>query len=527
MKKLFNGIAPVTFYIGVIGCLLFVGCSKDDTSGKEEPVAVDKTPPKITLADLPEKVESATELNIAVSDESENVTTKIYVDDAEVFSTDKKTFNFTLDPFDYKTGNRNLSIISTDKSGNEATSRSAFESKKLLLVYPDPLRNIELETRDSYIAVNKMDGELVSFKKIESDEVIKLYADDDFERQDIVITQYNIGLDNLNLIYVYSYGGIAPGTVIISKAEQEIQVIDWANRKLGFPFLKLGLLISSPGPLLANNHGSSILPNYNGSGDSYVLSYASELDLNCFTYCFPKDGILETDYKYLLIKDVDKMEYGLDDFSSITKTSDIDIPNGNAYSLVLNGYKDEATYGKFRYHKLFEKKGLIAENLSIQVPLIDGFEVYQTEFSLKLGNNKSIGISQKGLGPIVIPDLDIIKNGNDLEFKGDYDYSWMKFYKTLQESNGSILNMFEWDYFSKPTATAKIPFYIFELPDPVKEKVREKSIELTPEGLAPNYLLCRLTDYEGDIVLENMAFGAHYPPNRLGDNVSITLEITN
>src|SRR5690606_4652034 len=114
--------------------------------------------------------------------------------------------------------------------------------------------NIELETRDSYIAVNKMDGELVSFKKIESDEVIKLYADDDFERQDIVITQYNVGLDNLNLIYVYSYGGIAPGTVIISKAEQEIQVIDWANRKLGFPFLKLGLLISSPGPLLANNH---------------------------------------------------------------------------------------------------------------------------------------------------------------------------------------------------------------------------------------------------------------------------------
>ena len=277
MEKLLKDIVALSFYVGVIGCLLFVGCSKDDTNTKEEPVAVDETAPKITLSELPEKIETTAELNITVSDASENVTTKIFVDKIEVFSTEKKSFNFTLDPFDYKTGNRNLSIISTDKSGNETTNKSTFESKRLLLVYPDPLRNTELETRYSYIAVNKMDGELVSFKKIEADEDIKFYADDDFERQDFVITQYNIGLGNLNLIYAYSYGGIVPGTVFISKGEQAIQLYDWPERKLEFPLLKLDLVITAPSALLMYARDSYINRNFNGNSDNFILSFAPEV----------------------------------------------------------------------------------------------------------------------------------------------------------------------------------------------------------------------------------------------------------
>lgn len=525
MEKSLKRIVVLSFYIGIIGCPFFVGCSKDDTNNKEEPVTIDKTPPKISLTGLPEKIEILTELNISVSDESENVTTKIYVDDIEVFSTEKKSFNFTLDPFDYKTGDRNISITSKDKSGNEITNRSTFESKRLLINYPEALRSVDKEVMDSYIAINKMDGELVSFKKIEMDEDGKFYAEDDFERQDFVITQYNIGRENIYFfIDASSYAGIVPGTVFKSKEEQQFLVNNYPIAKLEKPYLQSDLLISSPSEPVMYNQDSYIFRKFGSSNDSFTLSYAPKVDVNFFMYYFPNDGNIETDYKYLFITDLDKHNYVSDDFVALKKTSNITIPSGNAYTFVLNGYEDEDTYDKYMYRKMYEQKDSAADNLSIQVPLVDDFKVYQKRLDLKIDDNKSIGIQQKGLGPFVIPDMDIIPNDNVLELKGDYDYSLMKFHKTLPNNPND--GLFEWEYFNKPTATAKIPFYSFELPDPVQEIVLEKSIEITPDGLNPNYLICSLTDYSEEVLLEDLAFGAYYISNRGGDYVSMTLEIT-
>jgi len=525
LEKILKHIGTFSFYIIVIGSLFFIGCSKDEPNNKKEPVTVDKTSPKISLSGLPKKMEASTELNITVSDESENVTTKIYIDDIEVFTTEQKNFNFTLDPFDYKTGDRNISISSKDKNGNETTNESSFESKRLLFDYPEALRSVDKEVMDSYIAVNKMDGELVSFKKIETDEDGKFYAEDDFERQDFVITQYNIGRQSiLFFIDAHSYAGIVPGTVFKSKEEQQFLVYNYPIAKQERPYLQSDLLISSPSEPVVYNQDSYLFKKFGSPNDSFTLSYAPKVDVNFFMYYFPNDNNIETDYKYLFITDLDKQSYFPEDFLALKKTSNITIPNGTTYTFVLNGYEDDDAYGKYRYHKMFEKKGSAADNLSIQVPLVDDFKVYQIGLDLKIGNNKSIGIQQKGLGPFVIPDMDIVKNDDVLEFKGDYDYSMMKFHKTLPNNPND--GLFEWKYFNKPTTTIKIPFYSFELPGPVKEIVREKSIDITPEGLNPNYLICSLTDYSEEVLLEDLAFGAYYISNRGGDSVSMTLEIT-
>ena len=158
----------------------FLGCSSNDESTNEIPQENDTTNPEISINGIEngDTVETITSLNVSIMDEDNQITTTILVDNQEISTNENKQFTIDIDPFDFSSGAKTLTIESTDSSGNTTTITQSFEMKKLLFINSDfqiPLlfSNPELET---YISINTMEGELLDYQKIEADQETRFYA---------------------------------------------------------------------------------------------------------------------------------------------------------------------------------------------------------------------------------------------------------------------------------------------------------------------------------------------------------------
>ena len=212
----------------------FLGCSSNDESTNEIPQENDTTNPEISINGIEngDTVETITSLNVSIMDEDNQITTTILVDNQEISTNENKQFTIDIDPFDFSSGAKTLTIESTDSSGNTTTITQSFEMKKLLFINSDfqiPLlfSNPELET---YISINTMEGELLDYQKIEADQETRFYAPNMVERQNIIATMFMFYPNSQNRQpAIISYGNLLPGTKTITQNEVALRRLEYSK----------------------------------------------------------------------------------------------------------------------------------------------------------------------------------------------------------------------------------------------------------------------------------------------------------
>ncbi|MEO0901091.1 MAG: hypothetical protein AAFY00_03415, partial [Bacteroidota bacterium] len=157
--------------------LFFLSCSSDSSSsddvippdGGNPPISEeDTTAPVVSISDILDVVEVLTPIQFSITDSSNNVTTQIFIDDTEVFSSQEKQFTFELDPYDFPSGAKTMRVVSEDSSENETTETVSFELKRLLFRLPDAQGRISNSFQDYFMALNSQDGDLLASAKLVS-----------------------------------------------------------------------------------------------------------------------------------------------------------------------------------------------------------------------------------------------------------------------------------------------------------------------------------------------------------------------
>ncbi|WP_430967594.1 hypothetical protein [Spongiimicrobium sp. 2-473A-2-J] len=500
--------------------VLFLSCSSDGTdTPTPEPGGTDETAPEISIS-VPELIEVQTDIDVSITDEAD-ITVKIFVDSEEVFSGEAKDFVYTLDPFEFTTGNKTLEVRATDTSGNEGNVSASFELKKLLVRIPSPLKDFFPATTDAYLAINDSSGALVMYRKVETNDDGVFYADDTFERQNFTLTRYRIGKASVSFQDLDSFGDIEPGTTVLSET-QEADVFN------------------TDSPLLPRDESLEITINTNVFADGgsyshalftnvspvngYTLQYATSVTPNFLTTLTPSTGADPLSYAYLFITDLNKLVYEEDDFASPSTFATIGIPQGESYSLNMYGYSDEAAYQAYEYSEVYRSSQSLA-GINITIPVLPEFDVYQRRLSLELGNGKRLELRQKGIeSNFSIPNLDISRMGESLTLDGDIDYIMQNLF--IVDGSGATRNSFVWDFYNKPSGTINIPYFgNFVFPQEVEMELSVKSIETDPELVDPLFFSSTVYKFESDINYLDVIFTPGFFKNEAGDMSSLRLDL--
>ncbi|MEM7382141.1 MAG: hypothetical protein AAF361_13215, partial [Bacteroidota bacterium] len=286
-------------------CLSFFifSCSTDSESTQEDPPQsqdppADETAPVIDLSGLPELLEVLTEINISITDASDDVTTTITLDNQELYQGNEKQISLNINPFEFDAGTKTLRIIATDDSGNTGDETSDFELKKLLLKFPNALRGSETALAWVYLAINDLDGKLITYQEVLTNDEAVFYADDDFEEQNFTFTVYTVAKEPLSSQYISSWTEISPGITI----PDPLEITEGCPSPYPFDSERssIGLEITSNYLARSRSYHTGLGGNFDSG--FYGLSYAVDEDPFFFIYSFP-DRLTPVDrYEYILLE---------------------------------------------------------------------------------------------------------------------------------------------------------------------------------------------------------------------------------
>ena len=525
------GLAFLFFFLLILSC----DSSSEDPSDEnpsqttDDDITIDETPPVITVSELPEVLEVATELNISVSDESEIVTTMLLLDGTEIFETTQKSFMFEINPFDFDIGDKSLEVKATDVEGNTASKTGLFELKKLLFRYPSTKWNHNTNILDNYIAVNEFDGTLIEYRKIENlDEPVEFFANDEFEGEEIVVTQYNFsnGANSFNMNFIFSYPEIKVGTIFPTDEERaNLQQLQYRP-----PTANQSKSIFVEGSFISRmwGYGGSIFKFGDPDRYEYIFNYFDQVQDSHLIYDFTNNGDEMTDYKYLLVDDVNQNNYDILDFVQPTDFFEINMPEGLSYELKINGYKDENGYNEYKFHEVFsqiygESNTTPTQDI-VNIPLIGEYSFYQKDLVLQVDTDVRIATVQKGLKPFEIPNLDAQINGNNVTIQGEFDvYNFGMTNSSSWGADPQNTPLFTWLYYGKKGGSVAIPFSSFQIPEELQNKLEENNVTLDPNSSAIDDYFFSITNYEQESFLyEATLFNYGSIRNEYGDRFSLT-----
>jgi len=495
-------------------------------SSSEEPLPPeieggDIEAPEIAIPTFPEVVETTSSFQISVTDES-NITTQIYIDDILVAESATSAIDFDIDPFDFTVGDKTLRILSTDANDNVETVNIPFELKKLLFRLPEPVSDNAFPGSYVFLSVNFSDGSLYKSKRIESDEDGTFYADDNFERQDFVVSLYRISdsfIAGNNYYFIYTFSDISPGTELLNSTQR-------------FDFFNLGALR----PDEETNFDLTEIPNsrifgYNG----YMFPGTYELDFNSgapqkyLLYNFPDFGNTQTDYSYTLITDLNKTTYTLSDLSPANDFSAITLPQQSEFYLKIEGYENEEDYDHNRYHQFFDGGNHSISTNTINIPLFPNlFNIYNLFYTTTINNKLTFSRKQKGMtSPVITDDLQIIKNDQNISIDGEHDYSKIWFRDHSFDVPNTFSNYFDWKFYNKESVSVEILMESFEIPQAVLTLYEERGVLPRPSQQTDNNFRYNLEvyDHSDEVIYENMMFGGDYNQNEGGDVIWLTYDL--
>ena len=195
--------------------LSFIAC--EDENSTETDIITETTAPEISLINFSSELEVLTDINFTIKSASDNVNSVLSMNGKEVLTSDKKSFSFKINPFDYPTGENTLSIVVTDAEGNQNEQSKTIELRKLLVSIAAPFTS---DSQEVWLSANTLDGELLAFTKATRQyEIVKMYANDDFIEQPIVVTSYLLSPDAIYKAQLKSIASIQPGTDLVKFQE--------------------------------------------------------------------------------------------------------------------------------------------------------------------------------------------------------------------------------------------------------------------------------------------------------------------
>lgn len=459
--------------------LLFIGCNPEENEQSNLPEdtveEVDTTAPIPSITGLEVDLEVTTTINISIQETSTIEEISVLVNQSEILNTKEKVFSFELNPFDYPNGENTLSIVAKDSEGNQSEENQTFEVNKLLVSIAAPAVPAVSQL---FFSVNTMDGDLVAFAPVTRPlEIVKLYADDDFTPQPIIVTSYEMQPEAVYKASLKSIGGIEPGTDLLKL--QEAAGFKSENTIDTSPYLEGGIVLNVTdinNEKLANslfgagyNH-SAISRNTNGQSDNYEAQIffrfqESQSVNNAFIYpssfFIPNDEqqISIEEYKYLFIENPSNSTYSIQDFK-VADTEFINIPSSVTSSFLRTfGFLNNEAFKNNDYRYVYDLNIENTNNL-LELPLIKEFEFLRNSLILNLNDRRRLEISTLGFKDVVLPEWTVMRSDNTINMTGEFD----KFTLSFILGDNPDVSM-AWDFTDKYQESFEMPFESFEFPE--------------------------------------------------------------
>lgn len=466
----------------LIICLVLTACTKESAAEIEE-VGSEKTEqkgPEITILNTPDVIEVVTDLNIKVTDDH-TVTTKIIINGVEAISSTQKEFKLTIDPFDYNIGVAQVRINSINDLKEENNKDLSIEIKRLLFSDKSFYYKKNDTQGQRFISIHTTTGSLIELQKIDDPLDGDFYATENFEKQNLIVTRYEIPGIFSNLSGVQSYMDVPIGIVV--NADQTPFYPDFFPKNGQLTFETEGV-----NNLVANNYNSGIFSNDPNNSESYQLIYSQDYDESFFISTAPDIGNPIENYAYLIVNDLTKSMYSSQDLKSPSRIGVIDIPVDSDFRLNLYGFDDESAFNNQKFNEVYVSR--VSSSGKVEVPIIEEFDVYQARLTYSY-NRTNVWVNQKNLDQPIEPlKVDVVQNGRSIEFIDDYDYLSFGFTNTNQSKT------VVWGFISKYKKDMAIPFYEFEIPQVIAILLNTESLSLDiSEASSQSFLNCTL--YEG------------------------------
>lgn len=525
IKKLFSLLFLLSIAIGCDS-----EASTPDNIPNEPTEELDTTPPTINLQGIDEVIELRTTLDISIQDASDVVSTVVMINGEEVLTSSEKRFTYTLNPFEFPIGETTLTITSTDEANNENVRTYAFELKKLLFK-----ENVgrSSESADSYLAINlESTGELIAYRKIITDDDLVFYASDEFEEQNLIVTNYILDMTGFATIInsARSTGGILPGTVLLT-GEEVRNVLDLepvnSTRNSQFDITIEGasypLLFSALGA--DHNIGNRSSSSY-GSSYTLTLDYNQETTNDIFLYYNNQSSDdLFANYRYKYIENFTNQTLMFEELSTIGEEAivTLGLPNlVERFSTRLLGYSGDRDYRQGNFRLLFSYGRTTQESgFFVEYPNLSEYPVQEIGLDLDLIDGRTVGYTVKNLSEVTIPDLTAQKTNDIITVNGEYDFLSLQL--TITEDNQGNDLIFNRTYKNTYQESLKNPFDDLEIPSEIMEY-------LVNQGLSTNSIensgemTLILTRYENQFDYPNGPF--YFPLGReVGDIINISFPL--
>tara|TARA_R110002167_G_scaffold87704_1_gene236794 strand:- start:240 stop:1739 length:1500 start_codon:yes stop_codon:yes gene_type:complete len=467
----------------VIIYIVLSGCTKESVEKIEKDISgqTEQKGPEITILNKPSIIEVITDLNIKITDDN-NITTTIFVDGVEVISTTEKEFKLTIDPFDYKIGMASVSIISINELKKESNTDLSIEIKRLLFSDKSFFYKKNDTQGQRFISVHTGSGNLIELQKIDDSQDGNFYATEDFEKQNLIVTRYEIPGQFNSLSGVLSYTDVAIGTVVSS---DQTPVYPDFFPKNG----QLSLETENLTDLVAENYNSSLISDNPNNLASYRLIYSQ--DYNEKFFISTSSDIMNPieNYKYFVINSLTKTMYSNQDLKSPLRISTIDIPVDSDFRLNLYGFDDENAFSDQRFNEVYVSR--VSTYGKVEIPIIEEFDVYQARLAYSY-DRTDVLVNHKDIdSPIEPLKVDMIQNERNIEFIDTYDFLSFGF-TNINQPNSVV-----WGFISKYKKEMTIPFYTFEIPQEIAFLLNANSLSLDISKASSQTSFLNCTLYKG------------------------------
>ncbi len=468
-------------YLLTIIVLLFFSCSSESSSEVEpissddDPIAEqDTTPPVISVSDFGSNIEILTQVDISITDNSDNITTRIFIDDIEVLSSQEKQFVFELDPYNFSSGEKTMRVVSQDDSENETTETILFDLARLLFRLTDAQNRISDSFQDYYLALNSQDGDLIASTKLETNDELSFFAEDDFERQDIIASLYII-FSNPNTIprgFVLSFDDIPAGSSTLSSAELD-EAFNFIKRSDNFQFEMMDAGVDTE--FYMNGKDVELISSFNFAQGNFSESgrYNPSSTVPAFMYSSPQNVNELNAYQYLFIDGLNENNSAsFNDFLPLQEINQINIPDAvSDFSFELRAYNDQTGFDLGEYSTVLRFTGnKDDENGILNVPQLNEFDIYQQHFVANITPNIGWNGFFTGLGTPVLPTWTAELQGTEVFASGDYDIAQL-----VAIFTGT--NTLTWIYNAENKSSYENPFENLILPGEVEMILNDIQID--------------------------------------------------
>lgn len=470
-------------FVTVILCITLSGCTKGSTEDMEkgDSSEMETDGPEITILNKPGVIEVVTDLDISITDDT-NTSTRVLVNGTEVMESAEKEFKLTIDPFDYNIGNASVKIISINDLDQENFKDFSIEIKRLLFSDKSFFYKKNNTQGQRFISIHTSGGDLIELQKIDDPQDGNFYAPEDFDKQNLIVTRYEIPGQISNFSSVQSYMDVAIGTVVT--LDQTPNDPEFLPKTGQFNFKTEDI-----DDLVATNYNSSLFKDNTDNSTSYQLIYSQEYNEKFFISTSPEIIDPIENYKYFFITDISKSAYSKEDLKYPIRISTVDLPVDSDFRLNLFGFEDEQAFNDQRFNEIYVSRS--SSLGKVEVPIIEEFDVYQARLAYSY-DRTDVLINQKDVeSPIEQLKVDMIQSGRNIEFIDNYDY--LSFGLTNVSQPNSVI----WSFISKYKSEMTVPFYTFEIPPEITSILAANSLNLDINTTSSESSFLECTLYKG------------------------------